>query len=266
MTWGAVGLGVVSVISTGISAYSSLSNAGAGRIDGMDMVNYYYYDSDGNLTNSQVWDSKKKGYVYTESLSDEEKAERKKMSALREELLNNLSETPSDRIQAYNDYASAFSSQMHKNVDEQYDKLKTSSEESMAAKGMLGSKAYADTMAELNSDKLDLDTDIAQKATLAREELADADRTYWLNALTSLDNSDNADQALSLQRQQTSMQAASAGSSALAAKNQLETSSKLTAWQAKQEALNNMSSNLTSTATGLAFLYGYKNPKTAAAT
>ena len=252
----AVAAAVCGVASAGVSIYSASQS-------GPDMAtttpaSYYTYDADGNLTGSQVWDASQNAYIYTTNLTAEQKAERKKIAALKTQLLNNLSETPSDRVLAYDEYAKAFSESMHKDADEQFNKLSTATEESMAAKGMLGSKAYVDSMADLRKEKEGMDTDIAQKATLAKETLATNDKNYWLNALTALDNSENADSALALQQQQQSANAAAQATSTLAANTAIGNSSRYANWQNKISNLNSAARALGNTSSGLAFLYGYK--------
>lgn len=245
------------VVGAGVSVYAA-TRSGSDVQTSMP-ASYYSYDSDGNLTGSQVWDASKNAYVYTENLTDEQKAENAKIAELKAQILANLNKTPEDRVAAYEEYAQTFSDAMHSEVDEQFEKLKTSSEESLAAKGMLGSKAYVDTMADLDKQKTDMDTEIAQKAILAKEELANTDRTYWLNVLSTLENAENTDAALALQKSQTAAQAATQGTAALTAADQIANSTTLANWESKQNSLNTLSSNLTNTSAGLAFLYGYKS-------
>jgi len=246
------------VVGGAVSLYS-VGQAGKGVSTQTSMpADYYSYDSDGNLTGSQVWDASKNAYVYHENLTEEQKAEQAKIASLKKELLANLSQTPEDRIAAYEEYASTYSDAMHKDTDKQFSKLRTANEESLAAKGMLGSKAYADTMSDLNSEKVSMDEDIARQSTLAKEELANTDRTYWLNALTTLENSENADSAIAMQKSQMAAQVANQGTASLAASDQIKNSSRLATWQGKIDSLNNLSNNLTNTSAGLAYLYGYK--------
>jgi hypothetical protein len=257
------------------SAIASLTSAAAGiygaLAGGPDAPNippapapasYYTYDADGNLTGSQVWDASKNAYVYREGpLTEEEKAEKAKMASIRSTMLDNLNKTPEDRLKAYEEYAKSFSDSMHADVDERFAKLRTSQEETLAARGMLGSRAYADTLAELNSDKMKLDEEIATKAVLAKEDLANTDRDYWLRAMTALDASENADAALAIQKQHAGMQGAAAGTSALNAKAAIDSSKVLRDWEIRNATNTQKSQSLLNTSTGLAFLYGYNNKK-----
>jgi hypothetical protein len=256
----AIAVAASAVITAGVSIYTAANQPKMPAAP--PPASYYSYDDEGNPSGEQVWDASRNAYVYKPApLTEKQKAENAQRETLRAELLDNLSNTPEDRIKAYEAYAIAFSDQMHTDVDKRYEKIKTSTEEALFAKGMGGSKAYADTIAELNSDKMAVDTDIAQKSILAKEELANVDRNYWLNTLNTLDQSENADAAMVLNQQQAGLQTTLGASSAQAAQYQLDSSNNLKAWEQKVAAYGDLSKNLTNTSAGLAFLYGYKGKK-----
>lgn len=245
------------VVSAGLSIYASSQSAPDAQYS--PPASYYTYDADGNLTGSQVWDASRNAYIYSTNLTDEQKAEKKRIAALKDQFLGFLDETPSDRLEAYDKYTAAYSTAMHKDADKQYEKLKTATEESLAGKGMFGSKAYADMMKDLNEQKINMDEDIANASVLARENLATQDKNYWLSALNMLDNSEKADNALAIQKAQNAANVATQGTAALNARDAMINSAKYADWQNKVSSLNTISSNLSDTSTGLAFLYGYKN-------
>ena len=221
-------------------------------------ASYYNYDADGNPTGSQVWDPAKNAYVYKSApLTDAQKADKTQRDALRSTLISNMSKTPEDRLKAYDDYAASFSDSMHRDVDRRFANLTSSTDESMAARGLLGSKAYVDATNENNKDKLAQDTDIAAKAQLAKQDLANTDRTYDLNTLNALDQNANTTALTALQAQQNAQQGANLGTSATLAQATLDSSNTLKQWDAKMTQYNDLSKNLTNTSTGLAFLYGY---------
>lgn len=220
---------------------------------------YINYDEDGNPAGSQVWDAATNSYIYKPApLTEEQKVDKAKRAEMRAALLDNLSKTPEDRVKAYENYAQSFSDAMHTDVDKQFTRLKTSQEEALNARGMTGSKAYADTIASLNQDKIGMDTEIAQKAVLAKEELANTDRTFWLNELNSLDNKESTDSVQAMQKQNIATQGSIAGTSALMAKAAVDNSNTLQSWQIKTGQMGDLSKNISGSATGLAFLYGYK--------
>jgi len=127
----------------------------------------------------------------------------------------------------------------------------------MAARGMLGSKAYVDTLAELRDEKGELDTDIALKADLAKEELGKADREFWLNTLGQIDAGQRADYLASLQESGLANQKATQATSGLAAMYNIGTNNQLNQWKTETEANRANTAMFTDTASGLAFLYGY---------
>lgn len=244
------------VVSAGVSAYTAFS--GSPDMQYTTPASYYDYDEDGNLTGSQVWDSSSNAYVTRTYSTAEQKAEKQKMTALRTKLLGYLNETPEDRQKAYTEYAESYSKALHSDADKQYDKLKSSTEESMAAKGMMGSKAYADMMSDLNEQQIGMNTDIATASELAKENLASQDKSYWLSALNALNNQKNADAAIGIQKAGIAANNTAQGTAALSANNALLNSSRYANWQNKINSLNNLSSSLGNTSSGLAFLYGYK--------
>ena len=240
------------------AAVTMMNRPGSPNYTTAPPASYYTYDAEGNLEGSQVWDAEQNAYIYRPAaLTGEAKAEKEKVSAMKSTLLSNLDKTPDDRIAAYEEYASAFSAALHKDVDEQYAKTYQGTEENMNARGLFGSRAYVDTIADLNKQKTDADVDIATKATLAKNDLATTDQNYWLNELSLLNNMENADSAEALQTQQTTMQGAQTGSAAVNATNTAQNMNSYQTWLAKQNSNQAMASNLSNTATGLAFLYGY---------
>lgn len=216
-------------------------------------ASYYAYDSDGNLTGSQVWDAGKNAYVYTAGGTAEQKAQASKTSALKTQLLNNLWETPADRLKAYDDYAKAYSTAMHTNVDYQYNQNVQATAENMNRKGMLGSKAYVDTMADLNRTKGLTDTAIANEATMAKEALANQDKATWLSELGYLDSNE----ALGLEKQRLAAAGAQSGTSATLAGYNATTGAQLQQYGIQSASNQALTNNLLNTSSGLAYLYGY---------
>lgn len=240
------------VIGAGAAMWSA-SRGGPETGSAPPPSNYYEYDADGNLTREQVWSSSQNGYVSKVYKTSEEKAEAAKVKGVRDQFLQNLSSAPADRVKAYDEYAANFSKQMHKDVDEQFQKTTDATEERLAGRGMLGSKAYADTISELNSEKLEVDTDIAEKSALAKETLASNDKAFWLQGVTALDSGIRADQALETQRAQNAANIANQGTAATMGGYYAQNNANYQKWLAQQAGVR----DVTNTATGLAFLYGY---------
>lgn len=246
-------------------------------------TNYYSYDDEGNLETVQEWDPERNAYVTkVDPEPDKEKApekwaewndrqEKKKKEkaardSIRQQMLSNLDKTPEERMKAYEEYAQTFSDAMHRDVDRRYKETTSAKEEEMAARGLYGSRAYVDTMAELAREKTEADLDIAERATLAKEDLAARDRNYWMNMLNQVDSGRRADALTALKKTNTAMQGAQMGSAGIMGRYAADTSNRLNDWRIKTDNARQIGSDLSNTATGLAFLYGYggaggsKNP------
>lgn len=256
----AVSVGTALLGGALISAAGGVASSMAGGYDSPNAplpTNVYYYDDDGNLTQSQEWDAEKRGYVVKTHLTEDQKKDKSQVENLRSKLFTYLDSTPEDRIKAYEEYAKTYSDALHKDVDTRYEQNKTATAEDMAGKGMLGSRAYVDFMAELNRQKGDADVDIANQANLAKESLEQADREYWLSGLNALNNYKNNASVLELQKN-AGMSGIASNANALAASMYgVNSNNYLRDYEARMGNRANLSNNLTNTASGLAFLYGY---------
>jgi len=184
---------------------------------------------------------------------DAKVADRDLRDSMKQTLLGNLSETPEDRLLAYEEYAKTFSDELHKGVDERFDKQERSRSEDLNRRGMFGSRAYVDTISEIDKNRKEADVDISRQATLAKHDLASRDKAEWLGTLSYLDAGGRADLAQNLNQSSASTQAAIGGTALLQnAKNQ-NTSNAL----ALSQLNNQRTANISNTAAGLAFLYGY---------
>lgn len=244
----AVVIAVAAVVSAGYAIYSGERSAAEAK-KAMNKkppapANYYEYDTNGNIVSQQVWDAEKNAYISTPGNSPENQERQK----LREQLLSNLAKTPEDRIRAYNDYATAYSDTLHRETDIQHSKDLRSINENMNARGMIGSRAYADIQAELERERLNNNVDIANRATMAKNDLANQDRAYWSGLLNQLDSGGKVTTA-------QAMSGAHMGTSATLPAYQI--------YQSNAANLANMgqrnSQNYMNTSVGLAYLYGYGN-------
>lgn len=197
-----------------------------------------------------------KQYDTWQAQQDQQAKDKATINKLRDQYLSNLSQTPEDRLKAYDDYAKAVSDTMHASVDPQFVQDNQQIQENMNARGMTGSRAYVDTMSQFEKDKLASDTNIANYAAQAKESLAQNDRNYWLNALDQIDSGQRADAALTTQQEGQAMQGAQMGTAALVGAYGAQLNANNQRAQG-YEALGNTAVN---TATGLAYLYGYRNP------
>jgi hypothetical protein len=173
-------------------------------------------------------------------------------------MLSNLGATPLDRVRAYTDYAKAISESLHRDVDYQHEKNVRATDENMAARGLLGSRAYVDAQAELTRSKTLADTDIANKAELGKENLMNQDRQFWLNTLGSLDSERNASGALASQNWRNIMAGSDMATRDLMAGYNTDADRRMNEWATNLALNRDASRSLMDTASGLAFLYGYK--------
>jgi len=257
-------MAVAAVFSAGVAMYSAANQPKTPNIPPPPPpASYYYYDEEGYPAGEQVWDPEKNAYIYKPPpLTEEQKEEKKKRQEIRKQMLDNISQTPEDRVKAYEEYAKAFSDAMHKDVDQRYQDVVRSTDESMEARGMTGSKAYADTISQLAQDKQAADVDIANKAVLAKEQLAQADKDYWLRTIAELDAGRRTDYLMQLQQQQAAAQAAAQGTAGLLANYNADSMNQFRKWEAQMEKNRYMTNTMLDTASGLAFLYGYYNKPT----
>jgi hypothetical protein len=242
-------------------------------------ASYYYYDEDGNLISSQVWDKKRNAYIYSPAPpTPERRLEINKLRELRNQMLANISgkimpykirtesgweereAIPEDRSKDYEEYARVMSEFMGKHLDEQYKKMKAAKEEEMYQRGLYGSRAYADTMGELAKEKLEADTDIAQKAFLTKEDLAARDRGWWQSILAHIDSGAASDAALALQRQHQATQASQIGTDAMMNAYNIKAQASLAKWQADLERRKELRNSIIGAAAGLLYLYGLGKP------
>jgi len=219
---------------------------------------YISYDEDGNPAGEQVWNAEKNAYEYKPApLTEAQKAEKARRDELRTKMLSNIDQAPADRIAAYEEYAKNFSTAAHKDTDQRYADIVRSTDESMNARGMTGSRAYADTTARLAGEKMAEDTDIATRAQLAKEDLANTDRNYYMNVLNNLDAGRNSDTLNALNKANTAYQGAQGGTASLMGGWAQDSSNRLNKWNTAMAANQAFTQNKTNKASGLAFLYGY---------
>ncbi len=175
---------------------------------------------------------------------------------IRSKILANINQTPEDRVKAYDEYAKTFSDVMHTDVDKRYTDRKNAIAEDMNARGLFGARAYVDSMTELNKDKSNIDTDIAQKAALAKEQLRQTDQDSYLRTLAQLDAGTKEDALIALERVNAASRGANAGTAAIMAGYNADSNNILKRWDI--EAQNNRVNTkyYGDTASGLAYLYG----------
>ena len=218
---------------------------------------YISYDDEGNLAGSMTWDGA--NYVYKAgNLSAKDYNYYEQVKALRDKVLGNLNKTPQENLDRYKEYQARVSEALHTDVDRRFEESSRATEESMNARGMFGSRAYADTMGLRSREKLAADRDIANQAFFGAEQLAAADQERWKSTLGMTESIDAARKNYALARE-----AATQRGTGLAADTQkLLFQEDLATKEYNQQQQDRWSNMLMDTAGGLAYLYGFKSPGT----
>jgi len=257
---GTILTGVGAVATAGMGIFNSMRGGPSAPDFGPPPApaNYYTYDEEGNLAGSQEWDEGRHAYIYRPApLTPEQKAEKERRQSLKTQMLANLDKTPADRVQAYTDYAKAISEGLHKDVDYQFEKLNTAKNEELAARGLFGSRAYVDTQKELAKQKTEADIEIANRAELGKENLANQDRNFWLQTLGALDQNTNSQALIAAQNVRNIQTGGQLATQDLLAGYNDYNAPRFQQWQTQIAQSNQNTQNLMNTATGLAFLYGF---------
>ena len=218
------------------------------------------YNEDGVAETTQSYDAATNTWITKRApLTEAQKADKAKIAELRTKMIDNLNTTPEDRVAAYNEYQQKFSDAAHSDVDPKFAKIARVNDEQANSTGMMGSRAYVDTKNELTKDQLKTDTDIATQAALAKEQLANTDRSFYASMLNQIDSGARAD---TLAQSQITQQVANDNNQKYA--NSLgaytaSNSAALANWQAQQAKSASYTSAGTGMAGGLLYLYGKQN-------
>jgi len=286
-------IAAAAIIGVGTSIYSVVTAPDAPQTQTPPPPpNSTVYGDDGEILSRQVFDSEKNEWItygpnsepqkpkeikpgeagydqYQTDLADynvkhdkweadkaQRAADKEKLAGIRTQALDNLNQTPADRLAAYDEYAQKFADSAHRTADPAFDKALRGEEERANATGMMGSRAYVDTKAELADVKAQQDTDISTQAALAKEQLAANDRNYWANLLSQIDAGARADAITSAQVGKTSSDIASQNYAGTMGYYGALNNNRLTEWEAKRQKNAAISQVGSSTANGLLYLYG----------
>ena len=250
--------------STGLSQYNKDSAAWQAAQSGANAAANTQADADYQPTYA-AWQEKHDAWLARKEERKAAAAEFKKEKALRQEIrmkiLGELDQTPEDRLAAYGEYAKTLSDAMHTDVDKRFEETKRASEESMSQRGMTGSRASVDIEAELVGEKEKADVDIAQRATLAKSTLEQADRDFNLRTLANLDAGQSSENTLAYQKQRdiglTGLQATGAANASLASSYGTDVGSRFEKYKYDLYANQAAADRYMDTSRGLAYLYGY---------
>lgn len=257
----AAGLAISAAGTTASIVQGSKAGKGGGGAPPTPASYYSYeYDHNGNLVQgaSQVWDPVRNAYItMPRQLSAEERQEMALRTQIRTKMLNNLNATPDDRKAAYEEIKNTFVASMRKGTDREFAKLQRSTEESMEARGMTGSRADVDTRAELAQSKLESDADVEQKGVLMARAAEQQDQQTWLNTLNALDSGARADAAQRMAELGIAQNSINSASAALLGAYNAQSQDQLARWKIKSD----QNQKLLGTASGLAYMYYYLGNK-----
>lgn len=120
------------------------------------------------------------GYQYTAQPADAQRTyERERSRELTAESYRQLMQPDAQR---YQQFQQAMQGQLQGRADEQFQKQQRGINESLSARGMMGSRAYADIQSQAMKNKMRGDIDISQRSTLAAQDLAARDYQQKLGA------------------------------------------------------------------------------------
>ena len=156
----------------------------------------------------------------------------------------------------YSAYANAFTNRMQTKADEDYGKLVRSTDETMFARGIGGSRAYVDLAAEREKDKQTLNQDINAQGILAGEQLSQWDKDFAARMVQGVDTGERADLLSGLQAQNQGANVASNTNAQRSADQAYNYNAIVNKWAARIGAMQQNSANMMDTSTGLMYLYG----------
>ncbi len=250
-----------------------------------DQTQYYAKDQDGNYildkngqatVDQATWNNAQAQYQIELKKYNEEtlpqwekdnatwvkaKSEYEADKALTDEILKNkktsLNMSWEERVSHYNEYADDFVKQQHAILDPQFEKEKQTVAESMASRGMTGSRAEVDTNAELEKAKSKSDEEVSTNANMYKYALANQELQGDLSIYNAIKAGQGADTALALQKQTAGVQGAVLGTQASLASTTAANNASYQSWLSNYLVNQSRSKSLTDTASGLAYLYGY---------
>ena len=257
-TYLAISAGIMAAGSVGTSIYTMSNQPKMSSTPPPNPSGYISYDDEGNVAGEQYFDENRNRWVYKKAaLTPEQEQAKTTLAQIRQKALDALNKTPEEWNIAKNEYVAAYKSSAQRTVDEQYEKSGAALDESLEAKGMTGSKAYADMKSQMSKDKLTADTSIAENAEMAGEQLMSNKKQETLNVLNAVDASKNADYAKALQDEALANNASGSLTAARYGAYNAEQNNALQKWGIETAMNQNLTKTMSDTSRGLAFLYGY---------
>jgi hypothetical protein len=159
-------------------------------------ANTVIYDNSGNVAGQYTYDSANNTYSYKPAqLTAAQQDQQNKNTAYGNQLLSQIASTPQEYVNQANTEAQNYAASVQSGVNTQYKADVQGQNENMAARGMAGSKAYADAIANMGAQKLKADAQIQENATSLGTSLLNNMKQNDINAYNTLLSSQNADVA-----------------------------------------------------------------------
>lgn len=212
------------------------------------------YDDEGKLSYSIVNEGGKMVYRPGEkSLSA--KAEAAELAQLRKSALGRISATPQEYRDMAQEAADAYASSVQSGVDRQYAKDVARSTEAANIRGLVGSRAWADTNAEMARAKLETDTRTQQQATSMRDQLLQNYQNRDIGLFNLYKSTSDAEWAKMMSQAQFAGGQNLGNYQADISKYGIESQNAMNQWQAEQ-ANDPWNKYIMPTATTAAYAYG----------
>ena len=160
---------------------------------------------------TQRWNPATNTYEWIPTpLTPEQKAAKRAREERIASLEATLNQSEPERIAEWDKFREAYVGQMMKPLTEQYQQARRNLEESFAARGLTGSRAHVDALAELEKDWQATVTEVQNRATQAREQLAQQDFQNRLAMLEALRGGKSLEEAQAIRQQGLAQQGTAA--------------------------------------------------------
>lgn len=133
----------------------------------------FYYDEEGRLSGSITKDAQGNIVYKPRQLTSSESVQKKAIESARQSLLQRLYNTPEEYTRAAQEEADAWAKPIQEQAREQFQRDVNRIGEVSNIRGLLGSKAHADIMADREKTLADQAADIAGRTTAMRQDLID---------------------------------------------------------------------------------------------
>lgn len=138
-----------------------------------EFANSMIYDSEGNLSGSITKDQDGNIIYKPRQLTAGESIQKKAIESTRQSLLQRLYNTPEEYTRAAQEEADAWAAPIQRQAGEQFERDVNRIGEVSNARGLLGSKAYADIIGQREKTQAEQSADIAGRTTSMRQDLID---------------------------------------------------------------------------------------------